>query len=395
MLICGGGAGIPFTFPIITNKVRHVLILGPTGTGKSTLIGAMVTAYTSIPNARIFALDIDRSSFVLAHLLNADYYDVGADGAMPLCPMATMDQPGGEKWLKGWFERLLGRWPGELNLGGFELSERESEDFAIDLRRTYRQGGRRLFDLRANIHSGEPKRERIRRILSEYIDDDAWGYIFNGDKGGNTGGGQVSVYEVSELMELEPRARIPALELILHNITASLDGVSPTFIFMDEFWRFLEDETAARWMSNALRRLRKKNAGVIASTQSINEIVASPFKSQMLESFPAKVLLPNPEAWTNHVAKNYLDIGILPHEIALIASSIPAHDYYFKSASGCRKFTLGLGQIGQSICAATSNADVAQAREIFAQCDPLERLDAWLSARIPEYESSVSIVDAT
>ena len=57
-LICGGaGSRLPFYYPTHVNGVANQLIIGPSGTGKSSLIGAMVAAYLGIPEAHIAWID--------------------------------------------------------------------------------------------------------------------------------------------------------------------------------------------------------------------------------------------------------------------------------------------------------------------------------------------------
>src|SRR5215469_9566301 len=115
-LICGGaGSQKPFYFPTHIGGVANQLIVGPVGAGKSTLLSVLATAYLSIPNSRIAWLDLDYSSFVLAHLLGANYRELGAEDTPALCPLALLDQPEGLEWLFGWFERLFTRWKFELD----------------------------------------------------------------------------------------------------------------------------------------------------------------------------------------------------------------------------------------------------------------------------------------
>jgi type IV secretory pathway VirB4 component len=73
MLICGGVGGEPFELPMEVDGIPHMLIIGPTGVGKSTLLGAMTCGFLQEPGARVFILDVGRSSYVLARCLGADY----------------------------------------------------------------------------------------------------------------------------------------------------------------------------------------------------------------------------------------------------------------------------------------------------------------------------------
>jgi type IV secretory pathway VirB4 component len=368
-LVCGGaGSGSPFYYPTHINGVANQLIVGPSGSGKSSLLGAMATAYLGLPDARIAWLDLDYSSFVLARLLDADYRDMGSQDTAALCPLAFLDQPDGLEWLFGWFERSFLRW-------NFELDERQSEEFARCLREARRTGVRTISGLRAII-PGE--QGRIRRILRHY--STYWAHIFDGEPTG-AANNRVTVYELRSLIGLGKRASAPATELLLHSIIAGLDG-TPTWIFADEFWSLLGDEVSAEWLFDAIRTLRKKNAGLVGCTQSLTEIVNSPYRDLLLESCPGKILLPNPEARGDYVRDAYFKLGLSSHEIDLLANATPRKHYYFRSPIGSRLFTLALGDIGSAICASTGYRDVQQARTVLSESpDATTFLDNWLVTR--------------
>jgi type IV secretion system protein VirB4 len=368
-LVCGGaGSGSPFYFPTHINGVANQLIVGPSGSGKSSLLGAMATAYLGLPNARIAWLDLDHSSFVLAHLLGADYRDMGAQDTPPLCPLSLLDQPDGLEWLFGWFERGFARW-------NFELDERQSEEFAFSLREARRTGVRTMSGLRAII-PGE--QGRIRRILRHYTT--YWRHIFDGEPT-VTADNRISVYEMRGLIGLGKRASAPATEFILHSIISALDG-SPTWIFADEFWSLLGDEVSAEWLFDAIRTLRKKNAGFVGSTQSLVEIVNSPYRDLLLESCPSKVLLPNAEARGEYVREAYFKLGLNRHEIDLIANATPQKHYYYRAPIGSRLFALALGTMGRAICAATGYRDVQLARSVLSESPNTSTfLDNWLATQ--------------
>jgi type IV secretion system protein VirB4 len=382
-LVCGGaGSKAPFYFPTHINGVANQLIVGPTGTGKSSLLGTLACAYLGVPNARIAWLDLDYSSFVLAHLLGAqaDYRDTGAVDTPPLCPLALLDRPDGLEWLFGWFERLFARWK-------FELDERQSEEFAFCLREARRQGVRTLSGLRALI-PGE--QQRIRRIIRHYTT--YWKHIFDGDAESATTR-RVTVYEMRGLVGLGKRASAPATELILHSIICGLDG-SPAWIFADEFWALLGDEVSAEWLFDAIRTVRKKNCGFVGCTQSLTEIVNSPYCGLLLESCPGRIYLPNHEARGDYVRDAYLKLGLNEHEITIISSASPHREYYYRSPIGARLFTLALGDLAKNLCAATGYTDVQRARQLLAESPNGEFLDAWLGDQLPDWQYRVPVAPA-
>lgn len=392
MLICGGVGGEPFTLPIESHGVRHLLMIGPTGSGKSTLLQAMACAYSRVKDAKIFVLDVGRSSYVLARCLGADYFDVGAQDGVPLCPLAALDHENGLQWLQGWFERLFYHWPGEGGIGQFELSEREMEDFTSSLKqcRDPRPGvlpAYSLGQLRERIYEGTTANNRIRRILDKYISD--YGNIYNGSQQHITHG-HVVVYETSELMGMPDKFASPAMELILYSILNQLDGKTPTWIIIDEFWRFLGNETAAEALHEALRLARRKLCGIIGCSQSLIEITQSPLCNLLVESMPLRIFLPNNAAASSQIRDKYLDLGVSEHEAGIIASGTPHQDFLFTCPEGARVGQLILDPVGQAICAATGDRDVQEAKHIWEECQNSEEfLDKWLNARVAGWQPGV------
>jgi type IV secretion system protein VirB4 len=377
-LICSGTGREPFWWPTYIGQVGHQLIIGSTGTGKSGLIGALVAAYTGVPDARIVWLDLDYSSFVLAHLMGADYRDLGSPETPPINPLSFLDQEGGLEYLYGWFERLFKRW-------NFELNERDFEDFTDALRKAQREGTRNLAGLRALIYGGGDGRDKIRRILQHYIT--YWGHIFNAqDARPDTTLPLLTVYEMRNLWVLGDRAAAPAIELILQSIIFRLTG-APVWIFADEFWKFLADPVSSEWFFAAIRTLRRRNAAFVAATQSTIELANHPSRDVILESCPVKVYLPNSElTGSAYTRENYMKLGLNEHECTIIGSARPRAQYYVRTPVGSRLVTFALGDLAKNICAATSYRDVQHARRILAESPNEFFLDTWLSERVPDHE---------
>ena len=87
-LVCCSAGHAPFWLPPHSGGgVLHMLIVGPTGAGKSVLLALMAMAWTGLKGARVRWLDLDYSSFVAAHALGADYRELGNEGTPALCPL--------------------------------------------------------------------------------------------------------------------------------------------------------------------------------------------------------------------------------------------------------------------------------------------------------------------
>jgi len=361
------GAGrAPFYFPSHLAGVSNVLIIGATGSGKSVLLGLMVAAATGLPRVSLHWLDIDYSSFVLAHALDADYRELSVGGAAPLAPFQHLDESGGAEWLLGWLIRLFARW--QTHPTARQVSELEH---ALKLAKSENLRTMTLF-------SALVQNQESSRILRHYSTAGPWGHIFDGEPDEENADKLLRVYEMRGLMALGERACAPATELVLHAVESHLTG-TPTFIFVDEAWRTLNDPVSGEWLYDAIRTFRKRNAGIILATQSLTEIAASPYCNLLLESCPTKVFLPNPDARGEHVGNSYTALGLSSREIEIIAHARPRSHYYYTSPLGKRLFSCDLGPVALALCAATGHPDVNEARELLSKGG--EFLDHWLRAR--------------
>jgi type IV secretory pathway VirB4 component len=364
-LICVGAGHAPFYHPPHVGGVANALAIGNIGSGKSAYLGVSVAAATCLPGVRVRWLDIDHSSFVLAHALRADYYELAVEGCRPLCPLRFVELPGGLEWLLAWFTRLFARWQ-------MELSARQVAELERCLRLAADQKLRSM-----TLFAALTQDEGLRRVLRHYTNAGAWGQVFDGEAAEEETP-MLAVYEMRGLMRLGPRACAPATELILHGFERAL-GDGPAFIYVDEAWWSLNDPVSGEWLYGAIRTFRKRNAGIILATQSLTEIAASPYRNLLLESCPAKIFLPNPEARGEHVRQSYLELGLSRREIDIIARAQPRAHYYYTSPLGKRLFSCDLGPVALALCAATGSPDVALARELLAAGGDF--LDAWLRAK--------------
>ncbi|HEX4209356.1 MAG TPA: hypothetical protein VHY56_03110, partial [Candidatus Binataceae bacterium] len=370
-LACGGSGKEPFYLPTHIGGVANQLIIGSTGSGKSVLLGQMVAGGTGLPDSRILWLDLDYSSFVLAHAMGANYIELAADNSSPLNPLRHLDDENGVGWLFDWFTRLFVRW-------GIALDEVQASDLLSALELARHLGIRNL-----GIFATLIQDQRLRGVLANYVGSGKWAHIFDGEAISQPpGGGAVTVYEMRGLVALGDRAAAPATELILHAAETAI-GAHPTFIYVDEAWRMLSDKVSAEWLFDAIRTFRKRNAGITLATQSLTEVANSSYRDLLLESCPGKIFLPNPEAKGAYVREAYFKLGLSESEIDLVANAASRREYFFHSPAGRRLFSLNLGPLALRLCAATGSRDVEAARAPLQFYGAENFCEAWLGELPP------------
>jgi type IV secretion system protein TrbE len=387
-LVISGPSLEPFAWPTHVGGNPHQLWLGPTGTGKSFDIWFVALALLGIPDSRIVALDYGYSSYVVSHLLASEYHDVGAPDAVPLCPLAMLDEPGGLQWLMGWFKRMFKRWD-------LELRERQWDDFRDNLVKAKTgtdylgQPLRQLADFRGLIQPNTRDDERVREILQQYCLPahlGGFGHIFNGKPNPNPNQ-RVIVYEMQNLGS-DKQVCAPATELILRRTISSLDG-RPTWVLVDEMHRSLSDETAAPELERSLREMRRSNCALVGATQSTIEIANSPIRQLLVDNMGAMVFLPNHRATNPDATEALYRLGVTQNEIACIASAIPRREFLYKSTHGSRKVVIEAGALGQAIVGSTDTLAVQLARSLVK--DGKLDLNRWLEAK---GQSSIRLASA-
>jgi type IV secretion system protein VirB4 len=362
-LVCVGNRSHPFHYPFRIKGVGHTLGLGSLGKGKSTLLAIQAAAWLGVPDARAYILDLDGSSFVLAHCLSAKYYELAADNCAPLAPFAHLADPDGPQWLLGWLIRLFKRWD-------VALTPEQVSELTESLRLATEHPAMTMTEFGALVNDAQ-----MRGVLEHYTSAGAWGHLFDGKRALlDHEDSRVTLYEMRGLVDLNIQAAGPARELIFHGIQSHLDG-KPTQIWADEaHWTALDDISADEFFFMA-RRVRKLNAGITLWTQSHMEVVASKHRDGILQNFPIKLFCADSEADGTYVRTAYSQIGLSETEIDIIREA-KSYQYFCKTPQGARAFSCNLGPVGKAICASTGAQDVNDARKILALGGNF--LDNWL-----------------
>jgi type IV secretory pathway VirB4 component len=110
---------------------------------------------------------------------------------------------------------------------------------------------------------------RLKAALEPYTIAGPYGRLLDADQE-SLGDADIMGFETEELLGLRQAARAVLLYLF-HRIERGLDG-RPTLIGVDEAWFALDDPVFAPKLREWLKTLRRKNASVLFSTQSLADI---------------------------------------------------------------------------------------------------------------------------
>ena len=171
------------------------------------------------------------------------------------------------------------------------------------------------------------------------------------------------VFEMEHLLNRGDKDLIPVMLYLFDALEQRLDG-RPTLILIDEAWLMMLRAKFGEKVEEWLRTLRKKNASVIFTSQSLSDVERCPQRNIIVESCQTKIFLPNAEAETAQSKALYLDMGLNDKEIQLLRFATPKKHYLYHSPLGRRLFDMNLGRAALCFVGATGREDIRQVREL-------------------------------
>jgi type IV secretion system protein VirB4 len=141
------------------------------------------------------------------------------------------------------------------------------------------------------------------------------------------------VFELEHLMSKGEKYLLPVLLYLFHRLEQRFNG-EPTLLILDEAWVMLGHPVFRQKIIEWLKVLRKRNAAVVFSTQSLADLNRSGIADVIFESCPTKILLANPAAVTDNVRPLYERMGLNERQIQIVAQGTPKRDYYMVHPDG-------------------------------------------------------------
>ena len=333
------------------SEVGHSLIFGPTGAGKSVLLGYLAACWLRYPQAQVIFFDRGRSVRHACHALGGCFVEPGSGGRNGVAPLAHVAELGAD-WALGWLTELVRRELGVVSVEQGRELRRAAQDMA-------RPGTKPpLLGEVANFVQDR----HLRLALTAWTEGpragmfDHDGLDIDATLSGAGNRAALSVFETGPLMQAREDVQVLTLDYIFAQVARRFDG-RPTLVILDEAWSFFEHEMFRERIRDWLKTGRKQNVAVVMATQSITDATSSDITAHLLESCPTRIFLPNPEAGGTLIAKDYEKLGLSPARIDLITRLEAKRDYYIQQPAGRRVVRLPLGPTGLDLLARTSTQD--------------------------------------
>lgn len=344
----------PFRFSTHVGDVGHLLIVGPTGAGKSVLLALMALQFRRYERAQVYIFDKGNSARAAVLAMDGAHHALGSDGSLAFQPLSRINGAPERSWASEWIGTLLAHekvmvtpevkeavWSALGNLASAPAEERTLTGLAVLL-----------------------QSNALKAALLPYTLDGPFGRLLDAAED-RLALVDVQCFETETLMH-EAGVVLPVLTYLFHRLEDRFDG-RPTLLVLDEAWVYLDNPLFAARIREWLKVLRKKNVAVVFATQSLADIADSSIAPAIIESCPQRIFLPNDRAIEPQARAAYERFGLNERQIELISRAVPKRHYYLQSRRGNRLFELGLGPVSLALCGTSDPATQALIDRLIAE----------------------------
>jgi type IV secretion system protein VirB4 len=356
LLVAQTAGSTPFRLSTHVGDVGHMMLVGPTGAGKSVMLALIALQFRRYPDAQVYIFDKGLSARAAVLAMGGAHHALGASDGDTLAfqPLLRIDDPTERSWAAEWIAALLDAervtvtpeikdavWSALGSLASAPPQERTMTGLALLLQSS-----------------------ALRTAIQPYTLDGPHGRLLDASESG-LAFADVQCFETEALLG-QASVVAPVLTYLFHRLEERFDG-RPTLLILDEAWIFLDHPLFAARIREWLKTLRKKNVAVLFATQSLADVAGSSIAPAIIESCPQRILLPNDRAIEPQSREAYARFGLNDRQIELISRATPKRHYYLQSARGNRLFELGLGPIALALCGASDPASQRRIKTILGE----------------------------
>jgi type IV secretion/conjugal transfer VirB4 family ATPase len=323
----------PYFWNIHYKDVGHTLILGATGAGKSFLTNFILT-HGQKYNPVTLIFDVGGGYRKLTRLLRGAYLPIGLSrNDCVINPFSLEPTPENQHFLSA-FVRVL------IQSGGqYQTTMQDDRAIAEAVEAVYHidRSLRRLCTVANLLPRG------LSQYLARWVNNGPYASVFDNVSDTLTFA-EFQAFDFEQMGDY-PLVLEAILFYVLHRanrwIYDTAAGSRLKLVLFDEAWRFVLDDTIRRYIVEALKTWRKKNAALILATQSTEDFSQSALLRTVVESCATKLLLANPG----------MDVEAYQHlfhlndtEASIVAELIPRQQFLLKRPDVSKVLSLNVDQ---------------------------------------------------
>lgn len=274
--------------------LANTVIIGKSGTGKTVLemlLLAQVQKFNQPAEGKRLScvlFDKDLGASVGVRAMGGRYYPLKNGKPSGFNPFQLDATPNNLTFLEALVTRLVQH-------QGRPISPTEQRQISeaiagvMDVPRELRRLGAVLQFLDANQEDG------IHIRLKRWCGNGPLAWLFdNEDDTLRLDNTPVVGFDVTEFLDND-ETRTPTIMYLFHRIESLIDGRRIP-IFMDEFWKLLDDSAFEDLAQNKLVTMRKQDGFLVMLTQAPRQVLNSKIAYAVVSQTATKIFLPNPEA---------------------------------------------------------------------------------------------------
>jgi type IV secretion system protein VirB4 len=305
----------PYYFSFHETDLAHTLVVGPAGSGKSTIVNFLISQFEKHGPCNRVVFDKDYSCWIPTLLQGGSHINMDLRaGAQPrLNPLTLLENESNTVWLVDFIKVLV-------TARGYTLRAGDDEQL-LTAAKMLREQPPEYWNLSRYVNYITDM--ELKKQLALWTGDGLYGKYFDNTEDEFQLNAFVAI-EMGGLLDTDVAA--PFMEYAFFRLNQMLDG-RPTLIYIEECWFMLKNKTFAGRIEDWLKTLRKKNAFVIMATQSLQEIANSEIFASIIDNMQNRIYLANPNAHAHETL--YRDkFGLNQAQVERIANAIPKQQYY-------------------------------------------------------------------
>ncbi len=284
---------------VIENKIdknhrdlANTMIIGSSGAGKTVLemmLLSQATKFDDPENPATFILfDKDYGCSIGVRALGGNYYPIKNKTPTGFAPMKMEATTANISFLDSFLKKLVYH-PAQPLTPQQEKEIIEAVEMVVDMPKEKRS----LAAILQYLDQTDPN--GIATRLAKWCKGGANGWLFDNDEETFTlDGSNIFAFDVTDFIDND-EINTPVSMYLFHKIEDLIDG-RRLVIFLDEFWKLLNDPYFEDLVENKLKTIRKQNGFVVPITQSPQDALKSKISHSLIEQTATMIFLPNMKA---------------------------------------------------------------------------------------------------
>lgn len=333
----------------------HTLILGATGTGKTTLETSLL-AFVDRFNPSLFVMDLDQGMRIFIHAIGGKYFSLENGKPTGLNPFQLEDTPKNREFLYSLVATC-----GQNAHGKISANEERQIKFAVDSIFGLDFEHRRFSRLMDSIPYEHENEDALRVRLQKWCESEngrfAW-CLDNAQNQFNPEDFSKIGFDLTAILQDNYPPTEPVLMYLFHlrdlmmAKVAKQNGILCTVV--EEFWYPLRYKKTAELMLKMLKTDRKLGGWVLLTSQSPEDAIQSEIFPAIVQQTPTKIFLPNPDG---KFEGSYEHCGITHKEFSeLVKLSLDSRTFLVKQSKHSAFAKLDLAGFSDEIAVLSGNS---------------------------------------